>query len=324
MPRARSFWVTRPGEGEIRAELVPDEPGDDAVLVRAVASGVSRGTESLVFNGRVPDNQRSAMRCPFQEGDFPGPVKYGYASVGVIEAGPSARLGERVFCLHPHQDLYVVPTQAAVAVPATVPDARAVLAANMETAVNGLWDAAPRIGDRVAVVGAGVIGGLCAALLQRLPGVQVELIDVSPSRAHLAEAIGVAFRTPEDATNNADIVIHASGTAEGLAAALSLAGFEALVLEMSWYGNQSVSAPLGEAFHSSRLTLRSSQVGAVAESRRARWDNSRRLALALRLLADERFDAFLSGESRFEQMPQTMPLLAEDKGGTLCHVIRYD
>lgn len=323
MRRARSFWVAEPGRGEIRAEDVPPPHGGE-VLIGARVSGISRGTESLVFQGRVPQSQHTTMRCPFQAGEFPGPVKYGYSSVGVIEEGPAARIGERVFCLHPHQDIYVVPAEAAVPVPPGVPDERAVLAANMETAINGLWDAAPRIGDRVAVVGAGVVGGLCAALLRQIAGIELELIDVAPHRAKLAEALGIDFRTPSDASGGADLVIHASATADGLTTALSLAGFEALVLEMSWYGDAPVAARLGEGFHASRLTLRSSQVGAVAASRRARWDRRRRLELALRLLEDERFDAFLTGESGFEELPDVMPRLAAGSGEALCHLVRYD
>ena len=323
MRRARSFWVAEPGRGEIRPEDVLS-PEDGEVMIEARVSGISRGTESLVFRGHVPQSQRMTMRCPFQAGEFPAPVKYGYASVGVIVDGPASRIGERVFCLHPHQDIYVVPAEAAVPVPPGVPDERALLAANMETAINGLWDAAPRIGDRVAVVGAGVVGGLCAALLKRIPGIELELIDVAPHRAKLAEALGVEFRTPAEASGGADLVIHASATAEGLATALSLAGFEALVLEMSWYGDTPVAAPLGEGFHASRLTLRSSQVGTVAASRRARWDRRRRLELALRLLEDERFNAFLTGESRFEALPDVMPRLAAGSGEALCHLVRYD
>lgn len=322
MAEARAFWVERPGLGAIRPEPLP-APGEDAALVRALASGISRGTESLVFRGRVPESQYAAMRCPFQAGDFPGPVKYGYASVGIVEAGPAALRGRRVFCLHPHQDRYVVPADALLPVPDDVPDARAVLAANLETAVNGLWDAAPRIGDRIAVVGAGTVGGLAAALAARLPGTRVELVDVAPARAALAERIGARFALPDRAEGEADLVIHASGSAEGLATALRLAGFEATVLELSWYGDAAVAAPLGEAFHSRRLTLRASQVGAVATARRARWDRRRRLALALDLLADPVFDAFLDGESAFEELPATMPRLAAGSGAMLCHVVRY-
>jgi threonine dehydrogenase-like Zn-dependent dehydrogenase len=312
----RAFWVVAPGRGEIRsAALAPAGTGE--VIVSARASGISRGTEALVFRGRVPESQYDEMRCPFQAGAFPAPVKYGYASVGEREGGG------RVFCLHPHQDRYAVPADAAYPVPDDVPDRRAVLAANMETAVNALWDAGPLVGDRIAVVGAGVVGCLFAALAGRIPGVRVQLVDINEARAGTATHLGVAFATPDAAAGDADVVVHASGSPAGLTTALGLAGFEALVLEMSWYGDAPVAAPLGEAFHSRRLTLRSSQVGAVATSRRARRDRRDRLALALELLRDPVFDCLITGESRFDDLPGTMARLAEDPGDTLCHVVLY-
>ncbi|HEX9491162.1 MAG TPA: zinc-binding alcohol dehydrogenase, partial [Stellaceae bacterium] len=248
---------------------------------------------------------------------------YGYASVGVVEDGAAEWRGRRVFCLYPHQDRYVVPADAVLPIPDAVPDARAVLAANMETAVNGLWDAAPRLGDRIAVVGAGVVGALTAALAARLPGATVSLVDINPARAALAAALGCRFAPPEDASGECDLVIHASGSAAGLATALRLAGFEATVVEMSWYGDASVAAPLGEAFHAKRLVLRSSQVGAVASAQRARWSHRRRLALALDLLADPVFDRLVTGECRFDDLPQVMARLASDPAGALCQVVRY-
>ena len=319
---ARAFWIAAPGRGEIRAAPLRS-PGPGEVLVRALKSGISRGTESLVFRGLVPVSQRAAMRCPFQDGEFPGPVKYGYASVGRVESGPAELQGQRVFCLHPHQDRYVVPVDAVTLLPDAVSDARGVLAANMETAVNGLWDATPRLGDRVAVVGAGVVGCLVAALAARIPGVRVELVDPDPRRAAIAARLGCAYATPAQAAGDMDLVIHASGNPDGLATALGLAGFEATVLEMSWYGDRMVPTPLGEAFHSRRLTVRSSQVGAVATAQRARWSHRRRLSLALDLLADPVFDVLLSGESPFENLPATLARLASAPDGALCHVVNY-
>ena len=320
--RARAFWIREPLSGELR-ELSLAVPADGEARVRAIVSGVSRGTETLVFAGAVPASQHQLMRCPYQDGEFPGPVKYGYCSVGEVEAGPADWIGRRVFCLYPHQDRYVVPVEALVPVPDDVPSERAVLAANLETAINGLWDAAPRIGDRVAVIGAGVVGALCAALLARMPGVRVELIDIDPRRATLAHALGCHFSQPDQASANADLVIHASGHSSGLATALRIAGFEATVLELSWYGEREVSVPLGEAFHSRRLTLRSSQVGAVASAQRARWTYRRRLSLALDLLTDPIFEACLGGMSRFDDLPATMARLARSPDGELCHRVIY-
>ncbi|HEX6115076.1 MAG TPA: dehydrogenase [Geminicoccaceae bacterium] len=322
MPEARAFWVVAPGQGELRRERLP-EPGPGEILVEALASGISRGTETLVFQGRVPESQRQIMRAPYQLGEFTFPLKYGYSSVGVVTAGPDDWLGRRVFCLHPHQDRYVVPRAAVVAVPASVPDERAVLAASMETVINALWDASPRIGDRVAVVGAGVIGALAAAVASRIPGTAVQLVDVNPDKAAIASALGVSFAVPNVATPGADLVIHASATGEGLATALDLAGFEATVLELSWYGDRQIAVALGEGFHSRRLRLVSSQVGAVATPQRARWDRRRRLALALDLLADDRFDVLLAPPEPFARLPEVMRELAAGPSEVMCQVISY-
>jgi 2-desacetyl-2-hydroxyethyl bacteriochlorophyllide A dehydrogenase len=323
MAEARAFWLAAPGRGEIRKESLA-APRDGEVLVRAVMSAVSRGTEALVFAGRVPPSQYRAMRCPFQAGDFPAPVKYGYASVGVVEAGPRTLMGRRVFCLHPHQDRYVVPADAVRPVPDAVSDARAALAANMETAVNALWDGAPRIGDRIAIIGAGVVGSLVAALAARIPGTQVELIDVNPVRSAVAAALGCAFAVPQEARGDADLVFHASGASAGLATALRIAGFEARIVELSWYGDHKVEAPLGEDFHARRLTIQSSQVGAVAPARRARASRARRLDLALSLLGDPVFDRLITATCALDDLPATMARLVATPGDTLCQLVRYD
>ena len=323
---ARAFWTTAPGRGEIRSITLP-APGCGELRVRALASAISRGTESLVFQGRVPESERQRMRCPFQQGEFPAPVKYGYASVGVVEAlGPEAPadlLNARVFCLYPHQDRYVVPASAVLPVPADVPDRRAALAANMETAVNALWDAGPRVGDRIAVVGAGVVGALVAALSARIPGAAVELIDIDPRRADLARTLGCRFALPAQAAGEADLVFHASGAAAGLGTALALAGFEATVVELSWYGDQPVSVPLGATFHSRRLRLISSQVGSVAAARRARRSPRERLALALDLLRDPLFDCLITSECCLDALPDSMARLTTAPDGALCEVVRY-
>ncbi|MEU6350953.1 zinc-binding alcohol dehydrogenase [Streptomyces sp. NPDC047072] len=320
-PAARAFWITRPGEGEIR-EVPLSAPGADEVLVRSLYSGVSRGTETLVFRGQVPESQHAAMRAPFQEGDFPGPVKYGYLNIGVVEEGPAQLKGRTVFCLYPHQTRYVVPASAVTVVPDEVPAARAVLAGTVETAVNALWDAAPMIGDRVAVVGGGMVGSSVAALLARFPGVRVQLVDADPARAKTAEALGVDFASPEDALGDRDLVVHASATEQGLARSLELLAAEGRVVELSWYGDRRVSLPLGEAFHSRRLTIRSSQVGTVSPAR-ANRSYADRLALALDLLADPSLDALITGESAFEELPEVMPALAEGRIPALCHRVTY-
>ncbi|MFE3829331.1 zinc-binding alcohol dehydrogenase [Streptomyces sp. NPDC059092] len=319
---ARAFWLRSPGHGEIREVALP-EPGDGDVLVRTLCSGVSRGTETLVFRGGVPRSQHTVMRAPFQDGEFPGPVKYGYLNVGLVEEGPPELRGRTVFCLYPHQTRYVVPASAVTPVPDGVPAGRAILAGTVETAVNALWDAAPMIGDRVAVVGGGMIGCSVAALLARYPGVRVQLVDAEPARAGIAEALGVGFALPGDALGGCDLVVHASATEAGLARSLELLAPEGTVVELSWYGDRRVSLPLGEAFHSRRLTLRGSQVGTVSPARSARRSFADRLALSLELLAEPAFDALVTGECGFEELPRVLPGIAAGELPGLCHRVVY-
>jgi threonine dehydrogenase-like Zn-dependent dehydrogenase len=320
--RGHAFWLRSPGVGEIRPVTLP-EPGDDEVLVRTIRTGVSRGTETLVFRGGVPESQYPVMRAPFQEGDFPAPVKYGYLNVGVVEAGPQRLRGRTVFCLYPHQTRYVVPATAVTPVPDGVPPSRAVLAGTVETAVNALWDAAPLIGDRIAVVGAGMVGCSVAALLARFPGVRVQLVDVDPARRATAAALGVDFAHPDDAAGDCDRVVHASATPAGLTRSLELLAAEGTVTELSWYGDRRVEVPLGEHFHARRLTIRGSQVGTVSPATQGRRGYTERLALACELLADPRFDALVTGESPFAELPTVLPRLADGRLSALCHVVTY-
>ena len=326
MPRAdgsaRAFWLVEPGHGDIRAEPIAT-PGPDDVRVRTLYTGISRGTESLVFRGEVPVSQHRAMRAPFQQGDFPAPVKYGYCNVGVVETGPDHLRGQTVFCLYPHQDRYVVPATAVTPIPPHVPPGRAVLAANLEAALNALWDAAPRLGDRVTVIGAGVVGCLIARLIGRLPGCRVQLIDIDPDKAAVAERVGVRFASPDQAEGEQDLLVHASGAPDGLALALRLAGFEATAVEASWFGARSVALPLGEDFHAKRLTIRSSQVGNIAAAQRARWDHRRRMATVMELLGDPVLDGLISGESPFADLPRVMAELSRAPRGALCQRIVY-
>lgn len=312
-----------PGRAELRGEALPP-PADGEVRVRTLHSAVSRGTEGRVYRGEVPASEAQRMRAPFQQGEFPGPVKYGYISVGEVEAGAPALLGRRVFCLYPHQSAYNVAHEAVHPLPDKLPPARAVLAAYAETAVNGLWDAAPRVGDRIAVVGAGTLGLMVARLASRLPGCEVEVVDPQPARAEIAARLGLRHALPDAATPEADLVIHASGHGAGLETSLRLAGFEATVLELSWYGSHAVTLPLGEAFHARRLTLRSSQVGQVAAAQRGRWSHRRRIALALSLLADDpALDALVTHAAPFDALPAVLERLAGDDPAVLCHRIDY-
>ncbi len=319
---AEALWYVGTNQAEIRSETI-GPAGSGEVEIRALYSGISRGTERLVFTGRVPASEYGRMRAPFMVGEFPFPVKYGYSIVGHIVDGPGHLRGREAFVLHPHQTAFTVPVDRIAVLPSDVPSARGVLAANMETALNAIWDAAPGPADRIAVVGAGVVGSLCAYLAAKLPGAEVTLIDVRPERAEIAAALGVDFALPPSAPDECDVVIHASASARGLATALNLAGEEATVVELSWYGAGAVEVALGEAFHSRRLRLISSQVGQVAASRRPRWSHRRRVAAAVALLADPVLDRLLAPAIDFHDLPAQLPHILSEPGGVLCQLVRY-
>ncbi len=320
---ARALWYAGPGRADLRPARVP-APGPGEARVRTLWTALSRGTERLVFEGLVPPSEHDRMRAPHQEGSFPHPVKYGYCAVGVVEAGPPRLVGRAVFALHPHQSAFTLPAPALLPLPEGLPPRRAVLAANMETALNGVWDSGIGPGDRVVVVGGGVVGLLTAMIAAGIPGVAVTVVDRDPARAAVARGLGAAFAEPDEAPGEADVVVHATGSGAGLALALACAGEEAAVVELSWYGAREVAAPLGGAFHSRRLRLVSSQVGGVPPARRPRWTHRRRAETALRLLADPRLDVLLTEEVAFASLPAELPrLLAPDAPG-LCAVVRYE
>lgn len=321
--KALALWYTAPRECNLNEVVLPP-PGPDDCLLTTLWSGISRGTERLVCEGRVPASEHERMRAPFQQGDFPFPVKYGYCAVGRVDAGPQDMLGRVVFCLHPHQDRFIAPRSCLTPVPDAVPARRAILAANMETALNAHWDAGSGPADRIVIVGGGVLGLLAAWLAARLPGAEVTLVDVEPARAALAAELGFRFALPDAAPREADIVFHTSATAAGLATAITAAGTEARIVELSWYGEGAIPAAFGGAFHARRLQLISSQVGLVSASRRARWDYARRSQAAMALLADKRLDALITDEIGFHDLPRRVPSLLAPGAAGLTAAICYE
>lgn len=324
---ARALWYVKPGVAELRPARI-ERPGPGQALVRTLFTGISRGTERLVSSGAIAKSEWETMRCPMQEGAFPFPVKYGYCATGVVEEGPDGLLGRTVFCLHPHQDRFVAPAASLVAVPDGIPARRATLAANMETALNAHWDAGTGPGDRIIVVGAGIVGLTVASIAARLPGEDVTVVDVDPGRRGLIEALGARFALPAEiyparGAQAADIVFHTSVSAAGLNAAIAAAGVEGTIVELSWYGDKHVAVELGGGFHSRRLKLISSQVGQVSPSRRPRWSYARRMGAALRLLADPALDRLVADEIAFQDAPRLLPEILSPGAAGLAPVIRY-
>jgi 2-desacetyl-2-hydroxyethyl bacteriochlorophyllide A dehydrogenase len=319
--RTRALWYSAPGAIELRSESLPMLGAGDA-MVRTEVSAISRGTERLVLEGKVPVSEHERMRGPNMDGDFPHPVKYGYCAVGIVEEGPAAVIGKRVFALHPHQEAFVVPASSLTILPENLPSPRATLAANMETALNALWDSGAGPGDRIAVIGGGVVGCLIASLASGLPGADVTLVDPDASRKTVADSFGCAFAAPDAAPEDCDVVFHASASPAGLGTALDSAGFEGTVVEASWFGATPVPVLLGQSFHSGRLKLVSTQVGQVSASRRVRWSHTRRMQKAMSLLADSRYDTLLGERLPFDQAPDKLADLIRSSQG-FAPLLRY-
>lgn len=319
---SQSLWYVAPERVEIRSETLGPLP-KNSVQVRTLFSALSRGTESLVFKGLIPESEYIRMGAPFMGGKLPFPVKYGYSNVGRIELGPPELIGRLVFSLMPHQSIFQTDTANILLIPEEIPGQRAVLAANMETALNAVWDASPGPGDRIVIIGAGVLGCLIASLCGHLPGAEVTLVDINPGREDIAKKLGVQFSSPELVPTDCDLVIHCSASAAGLTTAIASAGEEATILELSWYGSNTVDLSLGGAFHSHQLKLQSSQVGHVSLSRRPRWSQRRRLAAALGMLSDSRLDNLLTKPLSFEALPSELPKIFGAQSSALCCLIQY-
>ncbi len=319
---ARALWYVKPGLAELRTErLMPPKPGE--ARIQTTFSAISRGTERLVASGEIPQSEWPRMRAPLQVGDLPFPVKYGYSATGIVTAGADALLGRRVFVLHPHQDHFHTPEAMVLAIPDAIPDKRATLAANMETALNAHWDAGTGPGDRVLIIGAGIVGLLVAHLAKRICGHDVTIVDIDAGRADLAAKLGVRFASPSAVPKDNAIVFHTSATGAGLETAIDAAAFEARIIDLSWYGIRPVTIRLGGAFHSRRLQLISSQVGHVAPSRRAGTTHRDRLSKAMALLDDPALDALVSDEIDFDDLISSLPQIWSGAHGPLPPVVRY-
>ena len=320
MSTVKAFWVTSAGKGQIQEEKIAS-PKANENRIRTLYSGISRGTESLVWNGHIPKSLHQIMKAPFQEGVFNFPIKYGYINVGQVIEGPN--VGQTVFTLYPHQTEFNLDQSFCVPIPASVSASRAILAANMETAINAIWDAQPNVGDVITVIGAGAVGLLCAYLLRQIPGSQLFLLDTNPDKQRVCDTLGINFEHPDNMDKKSDLVIHASGNPQGLSKALEIADMETKIVELSWYGNKNATLSLGETFHPNRLKIISSQVGQIPSHQKARWTFKRRLSLALRLLTDDKLDELITGEDSFETLPNILNYIMEPTNNIICHRIKY-
>jgi 2-desacetyl-2-hydroxyethyl bacteriochlorophyllide A dehydrogenase len=322
---ARALWF----EGERRVSIRDDvlrAPGPREIVARAVASGVSQGTELLIYRGEGP--KRFDPSLDGGRADAPTyPRRYGYAWVGeVVARGSEATMavGTRVFALASHGDGHVLDEAAARPLPASVPATRATLAANLETAVTCAWDAAVDLGDRAVVLGGGVVGILTAWLLSR-SGARVVLVERSEKRRAAARVLvpGASVVAEEAPDGLADVVVEATGDPAALDAAVAWARPEGRIVVASFYGMRRAAIDLGDAFHRRRLELRASQVSSIPPRLRGRWDARRRWELVLSLLEEPALDALLAPPVPFARAADLYASLDRDGDAPPAHVFVY-
>lgn len=322
VPPTLGWWIDAPGRGSLRPTDLR-APGAGDLVLRAHGTGVSPGTERLVGLGRVPATMDTTMAVPGMQGSFGLPLLYGYSFVGSVVDGP--RAGERVFTMHPHTTHAVVQAAACVPLPADVPDARATLVPNLETAVNATWDAEIAVGERVVVVGGGAVGLLTTFALATLAGTRATLVETDPARRALAARLPwlhTVVAPDELPRDTFACALHTSGSEAGLQLAIDATGFEGRVLDLAWYGDRAVALRLGASFHHRRKTLRASQVGTVARSHRAAG-RAARTTTVLELLRDARLDALLAPAVPFAAAPALFAALYRGEPTTPCPVVGY-
>lgn len=321
---SRQYWTEAAHTGALREVPVP-QPAPGELLIETLHSGISRGTESLVHRGEVPAAITELMQAPFQLGALPFPVSHGYLNVGVVRQGRSELIGQTVFTLAGHREHVVVPEAAAHVLPEGCPPQRALFAGIGEVGLNGLWEGPVMIGDRVAVVGGGLIGLTTALLASKMALQRLQVVEVDAERRTFIRDLGLDAVAPEQADLDNDVVLHSSSSSAGLATSLRLAGDDAVIVEQSWYGTGDQQVPLGADFHARRLRIVATQVGQVPGPRRMRRTRGQRLATALSML-DSRFDRLISGRSPLAQLPDVMQDVATGADwtrGQILHVIDH-
>jgi len=318
--KIQALWHINP----VSSDILRSEPEiqKNQCLLQSKYSLISVGTERTVSMGKVPVDLHDSMAVPYMKGAFSFPVKYGYSLVGKVLKGPSEWMGRNVHLMHPHQDYCYSNLSDLFILPPTIPLKRATLISNMETAVNAIWDSQVSIGDRVVVVGFGLIGSLVALIVRQIPGVEVQVVEIDKSRQQVARSLGFGV-SDSCKKNHFDMAFHASGSATGLQNAIDAVGLEGPIIELSWYGNRKVDISLGTTFHSLRKQLISSQVSFIPSTKQSGWDFKRRKKTVLNLLHNPVFDHLLDTEVPFKESPSVFEKIRNNDWEPLTCVVKY-
>lgn len=323
--QSKSLWFKNQFHAVMETEMLPVLPPNkkkNSCLIKTLFTAISPGTEYLVYSGGVPKKLYVEMRCPYMGGDFSFPIKYGYSLVGQVLDGPTSLKGKLIHTLHPHQDYARISAEDVYVIPDGISPQRATLASNMETALNAIWDSGVNIGDKVLIVGFGIIGSLIARILSFIPQVEVDVLDVQPAKITLIEQLGFSIYK-EEKEKKYDLAFHTSGSGPGLQTSINNVGLEGKIIETSWYGDKEVNLCLGETFHSQRKLIISSQVSHLPACKSARWDYKRRKEVVFQLLLHPEFDAHITHTIAFHNLPKLFQSLKKNRCQELSYLVYY-
>ena len=314
----QSFWIKKKNNSYIKDHSI-NQAGKNELLIQTKYSGISYGTERVVYTGSVPDSQRELMRCPYQEGNFGSDVKYGYMNIGKVIDGPPGFKGKYVYTLFPHQTYYILDKTEVTLIPESIPLKRCLLTANMETAINGMWDTLPSCGDKILVIGSGVVGFLMAYILKSIPGSEILLVDSDSKKNKYSKLFNINFKNKY----KANIIYECSGNAKILDGLSKHVKDEAIICILSWYGDNISKVKFGEEFLSKRIKIIFSQVSKVSHNRSQYWDNVKRRELAIKMLNDDRLDNLIEKKIiKFSKLPLFFSQM-NNKQSFFCKVVDY-
>jgi len=322
MGKVRSLWHLSDSQSVIK-ENTAQNPSPSFLKIQSHFSLISTGTERLVACGEVPGSVHDDMKVPYMEGAFPFPIKYGYSLVGKVITEGHSMTGKLVHAMHPHQDFCLINESDLFEIHSNIPAQRATLASNLETALTAVWDAQVNIGDRVLIVGFGLIGSLIARLLSFIPAIYFQIIEIDKERIQHAEKLGFPVSAILRKHSKFDIAFHTSATAEGLQTCIDGVGLEGKIIELSWYGKKPVKINMGGSFHSQRKQIISSQVGKLPSKYNARWDMKRRKKVVFELLENALFDQQITHFIKFVDTPTFFADLRAGKAKGLAYCIEY-
>ena len=318
--KSQSLWLIKKNKPKILSKDIYYKKNNKTVLVKTLYSGISKGTENLVARGKIHKSQFKIMRCPFQDGNFSFPIKYGYINIGEIIDGPISLTGKKIFTLFPHQTVFEISTKN-INLIKNKNAKKYLLTANMETAVNIFWDSQAKKNDRILIVGLGSVGLLTAYFFKLKGYKNLYVSDVNLSKKSIAKKLNLNF-IHYNKINNLDCIINTTSNYDVLNNSFTKLNLDGKIIEASWYGEKVGKLNLGNEFHSKRLRIISSQVSNIPLHMQKKHNYRSRLKIAINALNDDKLLLLINSVSKFENLEKNYISILKDKN-IIIHAIKY-